>query len=156
MLADEWYDIVFDPEHAACYMHAGGHFATRHPALHDKLIATMVMSHPGLKMVRVPLHVRCIELHAYTVGGGLITPGHKDNGSKFTLIVQLSESSTFEGGRFVTYHEGEAVQHELKAGDGLLINSEKMHNVSPVTRGVRYSLVIELWVAPANTLDRFS
>ena len=53
-------------------------------------------------------------------------------------------------------HEGEAVVHELAAGDGLLIDSEKMHNVATVTSGVRHSLVIELWVAPANQTDRFS
>ena len=45
--------------------------------------------------------------------------------------------------------------HSLQAGDALLIDSEKMHNVSPVTRGVRHSLVVELWVAPANQRDRF-
>lgn len=59
-------------------------------------------------------------------------------------------------GGFVTWHEGQPVLHELQAGDGLLIHSERMHNVAPVTRGVRHSLVIELWVAPDNKLDRFS
>ena len=56
----------------------------------------------------------------------------------------------------MTWHEGEAVLHQLGAGDGLLIDSERMHNVAPVTRGVRHSLVIELWVAPTNGQDRFS
>ena len=70
--------------------------------------------------------------------------------------MQLSSPDAFDGGRFVTWHEGEAVLHGLSAGDGLLIDSERMHNVSPVTRGVRRSLVIELWVPPANKTDRFS
>jgi predicted 2-oxoglutarate/Fe(II)-dependent dioxygenase YbiX len=56
----------------------------------------------------------------------------------------------------VTWHEGEAVVHELEAGDGLLINSERFHNVAPVLSGVRHSLVTELWVAPDNQHDRFS
>ena len=70
--------------------------------------------------------VRCVELHAYAAGGGLLDAGHKDNGSKLTLIVQLSDASAFDGGHFVTYTEGEAVLHALAAGDGLLINSEKV------------------------------
>ena len=110
----------------------------------------------GLPPPAKPLHVRCVELHAYTVGGALVEPGHTDNGSCRTLSVQLNPPCLFDGGRFVTWHEGEAVVHRLEAGDGLLILSGRMHNVSPVTRGVRYSLVIELWAQPANRVDRFS
>lgn len=154
-LADEYYHIVYSAQHVACYLHRDGLFASRCPALHAKLIATAAAAHPGLSSPRVSLHVRCLELHAYAVGGALLDAGHKDNGSKRTLVVQLSESSSFNGGQFVTWHEGDAEVHMLGAGDGLLINSEKMHNVSPVASGIRRSLVMELWVAPANTHDRF-
>ena len=75
----------------------------------------------------------------------------------FTLgRVPCLQAASFEGGHFVTWHEGQPVLHELQAGDGVLIHSERMHNVAPVTRGVRHSLVIELWVAPDNNQDRFS
>ena len=37
---------------------------------------------------------------------------------------------------------------------GVLFRSEDYHNVSPVTRGVRNVLVIELWAGPTNGVDR--
>ena len=154
-LKNEWYDVVYSPQHVACYLHRNGHFATNHPQLLSRLVSAMIATYQGVPPPRVPLFVRCVELHAYSVGGALLDAGHKDNGSKRTLIVQLSDAKSFSGVRFVTWEAGEHVLHELQAGDGLLINSEKMHNVAPVTRGVRHSLVIELWVAPENKCDRF-
>jgi hypothetical protein len=32
---------------------------------------------------------------------------------------------------------------------------ERLHNVCPFTRGMRRSLVIELWARPENSSDRF-
>ena len=61
----------------------------------------------------------------------------------------------FDGGKFVTWREGECVEHTLQRGDGVLFQSEKCHNVSTVTRGVRQSLVIELWAGQPNSSDRF-
>ena len=156
LLQGEWYDYVFSPEHVACYLHRENGFASRCAALCERLVATMTAAYPGLAAPTTPLHIRCVELHAYSVGGALVTPGHRDNGSKRTLIVQLSDADAFDGGRFVTWHEGAPVPHEMAAGDGLLIDSERMHNVQPVTRGLRHSLVIELWVAPANRVNRFA
>ena len=46
--------------------------------------------------------------------------------------------------------------HPVVRGDALLLYSEKMHNVTPVTKGVRHSLVVELWLGRGNTVDRFS
>ena len=155
MLANEPCDNVFSPEHVACYLHRDDTFASLQPRLLDRLLAVMCARHDGLVLPKVPLHVRCVELHAYSTNGALLDAGHKDNGSKRTLIIQLSDATAFEGGQFVTWHEGEAVLHELQAGDGLLIDSEKMHNVAPVTCGIRHSLVIEIWVAPPNTYNRF-
>ena len=156
-LATQFYDVVYSSRHVASYLHRHGHFASSAAtaALHDKLVSVMTSRYPGVEPVNVPLHVRCVELHAYAPGGALLEAAHRDNGSKWTLVVQLSASADFDGGHFVTWHEGEAVLHQLQRGDGLLINSERMHNVAPVTRGLRHSLVIELWVAPANQRDRF-
>eukprot|EP00957_Ditylum_brightwellii_P067900 5154979-Ditylum_brightwellii.AAC.1 len=39
-------------------------------------------------------HVRCIELHHYSTGGGLLTPGHRDTGSALTISVLLSDPNT--------------------------------------------------------------
>lgn len=155
-LRGECYDYVFSQEHVACYLHRESGFASRCPALCERLVATMAAAYPGMPAPTTPLHIRCVELHTYTVGGALVTPGHRDNGSSRTLIVQLSAADAFDGGRFVTWNEGAPVVHEMAAGDGLLIDSERLHNVQPVTRGLRHSLVIELWVQPVNRFNRFS
>ena len=155
-LEHEWYDMVYSDEHVACYLHRNGIFASQYAELRSKLYNAAAAAHAGLSPPDVALHVRCIELHAYAPGGALLEAGHTDNGSMRTLIVQLSDASAFEGGRFVTWHEGAAVKHELQAGDALLIHSDKMHNVSRVTSGMRHSLVVELWNGPDNDLDRFS
>jgi len=44
----------------------------------------------------------------------------------------------------------------MRRGDALLFHSEKVHNVAAVTRGLRNSLVIELWQGPCNLRDRYS
>jgi hypothetical protein len=43
------------------------------------------------------------------------------------------------------------VVHELDPGDAILFHSEALHNVLTVTRGLRQSLVIELWTEPKNS-----
>ena len=92
---------------------------------------------------------------------------HRDYGSTLSMSVLLCEPSEFEGGQFVTYDVPDAerrpmrdddpvIVHELRRGDGVLFRSEDYHNVSPVTRGVRHALVIELWAGKANSVDRNS
>jgi len=39
-------------------------------------------------------------------------------------------------------------------GDGLLFVSHKYHCVKTISKGTRYSLVIELWPKEANTTNR--
>lgn len=107
--------------------------------------------------------VRTIELHHYSEGGGLITPGHVDHGSELTMSILLSDPDSVSGGDFVTYgsrkndgaHDADAddddekpvvpIAHKMGRGDAILFNSGKLHNISTVTSGVRQSLVVELW-----------
>lgn len=89
--------------------------------------------------------VRCIELHHYSTGGGLLIPGHRDTGSDLTISVLLSDPVDVSGGDFVTYRDGVPIAHEMKQGDAILFNSEDLHNISTVTGGVRQSLVVELY-----------
>ena len=98
--------------------------------------------------------VRCIELHTIVAGGGLIDPTHRDSGSTLTLAALLSEPSDKVGGDFVAYNNGAPVVHALARGDAVLFMSEKIHNVSRVDRGVRQSLVVELWAGDTNVVDR--
>mmetsp|Transcript_4181 Transcript_4181/g.4896 ORF Transcript_4181/g.4896 Transcript_4181/m.4896 type:complete len:234 (-) Transcript_4181:227-928(-) len=101
------------------------------------------------------LRVRCIELHTYAPGGGLLDPKHHDGGSVLSLSVLLSDPLEHHGGRFITYDaDGAPVVHELARGDAVLFRSEDRHNVSVVTQGVRQSLVVELWDGPTCVKDR--
>jgi hypothetical protein len=89
--------------------------------------------------------------HAYTVGGSVADPGHRDQGSLLTLSVLLSEPGSYEGGQLTT--AGGRV-HELRRGDGVLFVSEQRHNVSTLEAGVRRSFVVELWGRPPNARNR--
>lgn len=89
--------------------------------------------------------VRTIELHHYSTGGGLLTPGHRDCGSDLTISILLSCPESTSGGDFVTYTDGVPKAHKMGRGDAILFKSEKLHNVSTVTKGIRQSLVVELW-----------
>ena len=140
----------------AHYLHRDGHLEASLPELQAKLIHTM-RSQPGdWGDPTATLQVRCIELHSYAVGGGLTTPGHRDNGSVLTMSILLSHPRDVRGGEFVTYMEGLPIVHTPSRGGGLLIHSEKLHNVAVVSHGLRHSLVIELWAQVRNTRSRFA
>lgn len=152
--------VAYGDAHAALHMHRDGYFARSRPALNGKLVSQMRMqsaSRPGSwGSPMLPLSVRCVEFHAYTVGAALMDPGHRDRGSTISMSVLLSDPTKHDGGRFVTWEGAAPVVHELGIGDAILFPSEKVHNVSPLTRGVRNSLVIELWAGDGNMLHRYA
>ena len=135
------HDIAFSDEHVASYLHRDSHLQQAHPMLVRKLLRTM-RSQPGEWGDLATLNVRCIELHHYAVGGGLVTPGHRDNGSRVTMSVMLSHPHELDGGEFVTYDSGMPIHHELARGDALLFESEKLHNdVQRVPHHARHEAV---------------
>ena len=79
---------------------------------------------------------------------------HVDIGSghpslrKLSLIVQLSDPSEYEGGDVEFFTGGEYTDTKLKMskvkGSSLIFPSYMLHRVTPVTKGIRKSLV--LWV----------
>merc|ERR1711861_35878 len=89
-------------------------------------------------------NVRSCEFHAYTDGGSVLDPEHRDDGSLLTLSVLLSPSDEFQGGTFVTYDKNDKVHHRLEQGDGILFVSEKRQGVEEV-QGQRRALILELW-----------
>mmetsp|Transcript_1758 Transcript_1758/g.4984 ORF Transcript_1758/g.4984 Transcript_1758/m.4984 type:complete len:250 (-) Transcript_1758:178-927(-) len=150
------YDKAYTTCHVAKYLHRGQLFQETHPELQRKLISLM-RSQPGeWGDSSTILNVRCIELHTYSVGGGLLNPAHRDNGSALTMSVLLSHAREHGGGQFVTYEEGMPVVHEMSRGEAILFHSERLHNVSTLIEGTRNSLVIELWKGPQNVWNRFS
>lgn len=152
------HDKSYPDGHITLYLHRDGFFQRNCPMLFGKLVREMhsLLREEEGDDLQTPLNVRCAELHTYVVGGGLRDPGHRDNGSVLTMSVLLSDPRDFDGGQFVTYMDGFPVYHEMAKGDALLFRSEKLHNVSTVTRGMRQSLVVELWRQPANTQNRFA
>ena len=126
----------------------------------DELIRGLVAAmkardpRPDAAALADELHVRCVELHRYVVGAGLMDRDHKDSGSSLTMSVALTEPGTLSGGEFLTWEGGVAVPHVLAQGDAILFRSEDLHNVAPVTAGVRETLVIELWTGKRNQVDR--
>ena len=182
-LAGMAYHVGLQDDHVCLFMHTGDRLETWAPVLHKKLIAAMRQPHgfadseggagpaegqggeqgtgEGAEQGRWPvddpdavLHVRCVEIHSYSAGGHLLTPGHRDCGSALTMSVLLSDPGHFCGGEFVTYSEGLPVVHEVGQGDAVLFQSESLHNVLTVTKGIRQSLVLELWAEHKNSADR--
>ena len=146
------HDVAYSDSHVALFLHRAGHFQTTWPTLSEKLVAEMQRT--AVRSVEVPLSVRCVELHTYSPGGSLLNPGHRDRCSVLTMSILLTEPAA--GGEFVTWRNGglTPVVHPLSRGSAVLFHSEKLHNVSTVTRGLRRALVIELWEGGTNVHDR--
>lgn len=161
--------------HTILYLHAGQAagrgvlYRSECAELLQGLVGRMRSSDPRASLapgeLARDLSVRCVELHRYGVGGSLMARDHRDTGSSLSMSVLLSEPSTVGGGEFVTWEAGrrrdawdegdEPVEHRLSRGDALLFRSEDLHNVTPVTSGVRQSLVIELWAKQPTDVDRY-
>ena len=113
-------------------------------------------SHGCLSTLSLPPCALPLGVAAYRCGGALLDPDHRDDGSTLTLSVLLTDPGELEGGVFLTWRDGAPVYHELGRGDGVLFDSERVHNVSAVMAGVRHSLVVELWTSEDNLEDRHS
>lgn len=92
------------------------------------------------------LSIRVMELWEYQIGGGLTDLYHYDTDSIVTIVTLLSNSDDFEGGTFRTFETGgEDKDYTMNKGDAVAFVSHKYHNITPLTRGRRNSLVMELW-----------
>lgn len=60
---------------------------------------------------------------------------------KISAICLLSHTDTFEGGKFAVYEGEKRTSFNFSQGDVVLFPSYIMHQVDPVTSGVRYSTV---------------
>ena len=151
------HDILLSDAHKLLFLHRGHHFEKTWPQLCERLVATM-LSQPDFPCSGEPadsLSIRCMELHTYTAGGGLLSPGHRDRGSVLSMAILLSDPDECKGGDFLTWADRQVpVRHPMRRGDAILFHSEKTHNVATVTSGVRISLVVELWTGAANEYDR--
>lgn len=92
------------------------------------------------------LSIRVVEHWEYFVGGGLVDPYHYDVDSVITIVALLVNSDEFDGGTFRTNEADDTQQeHHMNKGDAICFLSHKFHNIVPLSKGIRRSLVIELW-----------
>ena len=66
------------------------------------------------------------------------------NHRKVSITVQLSDPSEYEGGEFEIWSGGEFRRLPKRKGDVILFPSFLLHRITPITKGIRKSLV--LWV----------
>jgi PKHD-type hydroxylase len=75
---------------------------------------------------------------------------HMDSGNgklslrKLSVVIQLSDPSTYEGGELQVQTEGRVIA-DKEQGNVIFFPSYMQHRVTPVTSGERYSLV--LWIS---------
>ena len=67
---------------------------------------------------------------------------------KLSISIQLSSPSDYEGGDLILYHEGNEKVLPKEKGTIIFFSSDLNHEVTPVTKGTRYSLVS--WVQGPN------
>ena len=143
--------------HEVIFLHAiqaAGQLSDEFDRMLGSLVQAMKDSDPRGGDFASDLNVRCVELHRYVVGGGLMDRDHKDSGSALTMSLALTNPATLSGGEFLTWDGDTRVVHRLAQGDAILFRSEDIHNVAPVKSGVRQTLVIELWRSGRNKVDR--
>jgi PKHD-type hydroxylase len=93
--------------------------------------------------------VDSIQYTVYYEGGGHydwhvdIGPG-SINHRKISLTIQLSDPNEYEGGDLEIWTGGNFKTIERKQGCAILFPSFLMHRITPITKGIRRSLV--LWV----------
>jgi PKHD-type hydroxylase len=60
---------------------------------------------------------------------------------KISVTIQLSDDSDYEGGELMLHYGPEAVKAPTDQGKAIVFPSFLLHEVKPVTKGTRYSLV---------------
>lgn len=121
--------------------------------LYDKLMELAQIGNRELWNFDLISTVDSIQYTEYQEGGGHYDY-HLDIGSgsaslrKLSLVVQLSDPSEYEGGTFEVLRGREPEALPKDQGAVLLFPSYLMHRVTPVTKGLRRSLVI--WVGGSH------
>ena len=147
-------------EHSVIYLHRDHHVQNQLPRLVSKIFNRMRKIDAkmwGLLTGRA-VTLRSVEYHSYKIGGSVSDLDHRDAGSLLTLSVLLSNPHDFEGGTLffpgTESVDDSNISFHMRRGDGVLFPSEKRHNVTPVSAGVRESFVVELWDGPPNKRNR--
>ena len=68
-------------------------------------------------------------------------PDTKSHTRKLSMSVQLSDKNSYEGGDLIIYYGGEQYIAPKVKGTVIVFDSRLTHEVTPITKGERYSLV---------------
>ena len=68
-------------------------------------------------------------------------PDTKSHTRKLSMSVQLSDENSYDGGDLIIYYGGEKYITPKVKGTVIVFDSRLTHEVTPVTKGQRYSLV---------------
>ena len=68
-------------------------------------------------------------------------PDTKSHTRKLSMSVQLSEKNSYDGGDLIIYYGGEQYIASKVKGTVIVFDSRLTHEVTPITKGERYSLV---------------
>ena len=117
--------------------------------LYDKIINMVVEANNTMWNFNLYSVIDSIQYTEYSEGGGHydwhmdIGPGSISH-RKVSITIQLSDPSEYEGGDLELWYGGSTIQIPKNKGLTVIFPSFSMHRVTPITKGVRKSLV--LWV----------
>jgi hypothetical protein len=171
------------PSHRVMHLHANAEIDNRAPGLRAKLLRALhradegdARDRPGGDARRAPrecvvesgggwgllrgrhAYVRSIEYHAYSQGGSVSDPTHRDAGSTLTMSVLLDREDAGGGGVLFTA-DGAGVRttvEGLRRGDAVVFPSERVHGVTPLVSedARRSSVVLEVWEGGVTSHNR--
>jgi PKHD-type hydroxylase len=72
--------------------------------------------------------------------------------SDLSCTIFLNDPADYDGGELVIQLGAQELAYKLNAGDAILYPSTTIHQVAPVTRGVRFAAITWLhsWIADAS------
>ena len=117
--------------------------------LYDKIIDMVTEANNTMWNFNLYSVIDSIQYTEYSEGGGHydwhmdIGPGSISH-RKVSITIQLSDPSEYEGGDLELWYGGSTIQIPKNKGLTVIFPSFSMHRVTPITKGVRKSLV--LWV----------
>lgn len=116
-----------------------------------ELVARVLLRHPSVLAAALPKSVRHPSINRYEAGmfygphlDAPIMRGQPPLRADISVTVFLSDPTDYEGGELMIASERDPVAIKAKAGDAVLYPSGAVHEVRPVTSGVR--LVAVTWM----------
>jgi predicted 2-oxoglutarate/Fe(II)-dependent dioxygenase YbiX len=112
----------------------------------DKIKAILVKKLSEFNVIDIPEEFKILK---YSKGGYF--GKHKDSGwnfpdRKITIIIQLSEDSSYKGGQMIV----ENTEFEKKIGNTIVFDASSYHELKVVEEGKRYVAV--LWIGSKHLL----